>query len=120
MTIRDRETNETITIDDNTSVSDLSRARQIIDMQIKELDKRKKKIDSLLQPIVEQAYKSGEKMFENYWTIVGGAARFNKSFFKKEADPTTYQDWEDLDAKKKAIEEDYKVEGKPYLKHPKL
>lgn len=115
-----KETGEIITINDNAGKQELSTARKVVLMQIKELEAQQEVIDAALEPYIEDAFKNDEEELCGYWKIVKGARRFDSKLFEAKAKKTVVKRREEIKSELEVIEEPFKVSGKPYLKFPKL
>lgn len=114
------ETGELITIDDNAGKRELSEARKIIVMQIKELEARQEVIDTMLAPYIQEAFDHDDKTLCNFWSVVAGARRFNTDLFLTKAPKKMVARREAIKSELDEIEQPYKVAGAPYIKFPKF
>lgn len=94
--------------------------RKNLSIKLKQLEAEIATIDEDIQPFLEAAVQAGEKTLGDYWQIVKGSKRFSYQAFKEGASKEEQEQVKKLSEIINSIKEPYKVEGKPYLKHPKL
>lgn len=115
-----KSTGEIITIDQDTTLLGLSTARKELVIEMKELERQIKEVDTLLTPHLETALENGEDTLADFWKIQRGARRFDRALFEEKADIRTIATYAKARETVQEIEEEYRVHGKPFLKFPRL
>lgn len=105
---------------EKSSSSDLSEARKVAYLELKNIEGVLKSLDLLISPKLGDILEDGkEEKFAGFWIIRRGARRFNESFFRKNGKKKEIKMWEELKDQKAEIEDKYKIPGNPCLYPPK-
>jgi len=107
-------------ITDKSSVHDISEAYKQCLLRQKELEQISDELKKYIQPHIENAVKNEEKTLDGFWSVVKGAKRFSVEAFNELAPRSIKSKYKGLKQEIKDLEDYFKLDGKPYVKFPKL
>lgn len=109
-----------VQITEDTELETLAQELREADLLGKPIDKYRKGLKKLINPHLGKLLEDGQETLNDYWIIQRGNRTFDYDLFLANANEQLKQEYDLLKNRISQIEEGFKQNSDPFVKHPKI